>query len=186
WVSCAVNKAASLGDRLSQREPPDSEGDLRLGTKRPERQERLRFAVEVYRVIRMDEDVVSGLIKKRTKGRERSSSAPFQHHPLILPRRCGPPRPGNCIEDSLRRQQCRNARWSCHVTQHADQRCSLIRQRHNHLRLDGTVFDRINNGLLEFDLRTTFCANSAPVWNRNVAIDVHSLTRNANKITGAN
>src|SRR5438132_14359067 len=48
------------------------------------------------------------------------------------------------------------------------------------------IAEPIDNGLLEFDLRTTSRAYGAPVWNGDVAVDVYSLSRNGNKITGAN
>src|SRR4029453_4247132 len=79
-----------------------------------------------------------------------------------------------------------NTRPSFHISEHGDQRCSLIHDRHDRLRFDGAILKGINDGLLEFDLSTTSRANRAAVWNGNVAVDVYSLTRNANKVTGAN
>src|SRR5262249_62055968 len=57
--------------------------------------------------------------------------------------------------------------------------------RHDRLWLDGTILERINNGLLEFDLGASARANRASVWNGNVAVDVYGLRRNLNKIAGA-
>src|SRR5262249_58669365 len=53
------------------------------------------------------------------------------------------------------------------------------------LGLDGTILERLNNGLLEFDLGAPSRANRASVWNGNVAVDVYGLRRNLNKIAGA-
>ena len=48
------------------------------------------------------------------------------------------------------------------IPDHSDQRCSLLHDGHNGLRLNGAILESIDNGLLDFDLSTTSRANSAP------------------------
>src|SRR5262245_306993 len=98
----------------------------------------------------------------------------------------GPAVPPALLIVSSIRSGVRNPPRSSHIPQHGDQRCSQFHNRYDRLRLDGAILESIDNGLLEFDLRTTSRAYGAPVWNGNVAVDVYSLSRNGNKITGAN
>ena len=68
---------------------------------------------------------------------------------------------------------------------HGDQRCFLLNNGYNGLRLNSAILESIDNGLLDFDLGTTSGANCPRVRNGDVAVDVYSLSRNGNEIAGA-
>src|SRR5437764_1225004 len=141
--------------------------------------------IEIDHVIGVRVDVVGLLVNERTEGRELSPPVPLQHHPHIGTGPSGTTGSRNYLQKPLWRRLRWNARGCC-IADNGDQRGSLIDQRHNDLRLDSTILERLDDGVLEFDRGPAVRANVAGVGNRYVAIDVDGLAGTRDKIARAN
>src|SRR5262245_51748135 len=133
----------------------------------------------------MHVDVVRWFINEGAERRHSAKSTSFQYQPKIRRRSCRTSSSANGIEKALRRELRRDARRPPEIPEHGDQGCSLINHRYNSLRITCAVLERVDNGLLHFDLSTPIRPNSSRIWNRDVAVHVHSLIGNGNEISGS-
>src|SRR5204862_7213768 len=96
------------------------------------------------------------------------------------------PCPRNCVQQTLARRLRRQTPRSLHIAEDCDERCTLVHKRDNDLGFNSAILEGVDDGLLQFHLRAAARTNSPRVGDRDVTVDVYSLSRNGDEIAGTN
>ena len=177
-----VVQAAGFRERLGKREPPRTKCKLPLLAGCSERHERPRLREYVDRILRPNIDVVRRFVDERTERCGRLASIAIEHHPGLIAWVFWTSSACDCIEEAVAVCVYREARRCVHLAEHADRSRSLVNEGNDRLRLDRAILERVHDGLLDLDDRTSLGLNIAGIWNGNVAARVHRLVRKGNEI----
>ena len=98
-VGECVIETTGLADSLSKRDSPSIKVELTLLPGRTQREECLRFAVDINCIIGTRENVIRRLINQCTKWKRRAFALALKHHPGIKALAFWTARTRNCVEN---------------------------------------------------------------------------------------